>query len=155
MSSESREETEKLHRAYLRRRRVEWTAIILTQGLILLAILALWELGASAKWFNDFLTSKPSNMWALGLRMLRDGSLLHHTTVTLVETMLGFSSGAVLGILVAILLWWSPFLARTLDTTWWWPTVLPRSPWDRYSTSGSATPCPYTEWPCPYQSSSP
>lgn len=110
-----REETENLHCAYMRRRRLQRIAIILTQGIILIAALGLWEVGASAGWFNDFLTSQPSKIWALGLRMLRDGSLLHHTTVTFVETMLGFAAGAILGVLVAILLWWSPFVARVLD----------------------------------------
>ena len=35
--------------------------------------------------------------------------------VTCFETMVGFVSGAILGVLIAIILWWSKFLSKVAD----------------------------------------
>lgn len=109
------ERAQRLHHGFLRRRRVRRAAVVAAQVSLLALALASWEMAASAGWVNTFLTSKPSRMWALAQRMLLDGSLLHHTGVTLVETVLGFAGGAILGIILAVILWWSPFVARVMD----------------------------------------
>ena len=40
---------------------------------------------------------------------------MHHLGITLAETLIGFLSGVILGIIIAILLWWSKFLAKVSE----------------------------------------
>nr|WP_245533971.1 ABC transporter permease [Effusibacillus pohliae] len=89
--------------------------VAITQWGLLLALLGLWEAAARLNWINPFIFSYPSKIWHLFVQMLRDGSLLHHTWVTLWETGVGFLTGTVAGTLLAIVIWWWPFLSRVLD----------------------------------------
>lgn len=103
------------HQAYLRRQRRRAGLVFLTQLLIAILCLAFWEFGARANWINPFIFSMPSKVWAQFLTMLGDGSLLHHTWITVEETLVGFLLGTLVGILIGIVIWASPFLARVLD----------------------------------------
>lgn len=40
---------------------------------------------------------------------------MEHLGVTCFETIVGFASGAILGVLIAIALWWSKFLSKVAD----------------------------------------
>ena len=40
---------------------------------------------------------------------------MQHLGVTLTETLIGFISGVTLGVIIAILLWWSNFLAKVSE----------------------------------------
>jgi NitT/TauT family transport system permease protein len=82
---------------------------------LLAALLLLWEAAASHNWINPFIFSYPSKIWGLFLQMMQDGSLLQHTAVTVLETVVGFLLGTIAGTIGAILIWWSPFLGRVLD----------------------------------------
>ena len=46
---------------------------------------------------------------------LGSNDLLKHIAVTTYETIVGFLIGTVLGIIIAIILWWSDFLAKVLE----------------------------------------
>lgn len=87
----------------------------LSQISILLLFFASWELTTALRWIDPLLFSSPSRVWALFITRLQDGSLFIHTSVTLFETILGFLLGTGIGILIAALLWWSPFISRVLD----------------------------------------
>ncbi|MEG0371285.1 MAG: ABC transporter permease, partial [Clostridium sp.] len=49
------------------------------------------------------------------LNFYNDGTLFHHIGITLYETIIGFVFGTIIGILVAIVLWWSDFICKVLD----------------------------------------
>jgi NitT/TauT family transport system permease protein len=103
------------HAAFLRQQRIRTLWVLATQLLICLALLAFWEIGARQNWINPFIFSMPSKVWAQFLSMLADGSLVHHTWITVYETVVGFLLGTFAGTVLAILIWTSPFLARVLD----------------------------------------
>ena len=58
--------------------------------------------------------SQPSRVWDT-LTNLGSQDLMKHIWVTVYETIVGFSIGTILGIGIAILLWWSNFLSQVLD----------------------------------------
>ena len=101
--------------AFIRRARRHERAVSLARVLALALLLGLWELGARLYWFDPFIMSSPSRVFATILRLLSEGSLFLHIGVTLYETILGFLSGTGLGILLAVLLWWLPTLAQIAD----------------------------------------
>ncbi len=103
------------HAAFLQQLRLRQAAVWLSQLCLLSAFFWLWETAADLELINSFLTSQPSQVWDTTRRLIADGSLWQHVGYTLVETIAGFTIGTVGGILLAILLWWSDFLARVLD----------------------------------------
>ena len=105
----------KEHLAYLRAIRTHRRAVRLSRALVLVLFLGLWELGARLGWFDVFILSSPSRIAAAVGRLWREGSLFLHVGVTLYETVLGFLLGTALGILLAVLLWWLPFVNEVAD----------------------------------------
>lgn len=103
------------HGQFLKQQRVRKIRIAAAQWGLLAALLGFWEIAAKQNWINPFIFSFPSKMWELFIKMIADGSLLHHIWVTLWETTVGFMIATFGGTLLAIVIWWSPFLGRVLD----------------------------------------
>ncbi|ASS74905.1 ABC transporter permease [Tumebacillus algifaecis] len=103
------------HAAFLRKKRLTSIVIVSVQLLIAIALLLFWELGARQGMVNAFLFSQPSKVWTQLLSMLSDGTLLHHTWITVWETVVGFLLGTAAGTLLAVVIWASPLLARIFD----------------------------------------
>lgn len=104
-----------LYAAYLKRVRLRRRMIVVSQAVLVLLFLALWEIAPRMNWVNPMLTSYPSAIWPVFAEPIGDGTLLSHTWITLVETIVGFSISMALGVGVAVILWWSEFLYRVLD----------------------------------------
>ena len=64
---------------------------------------------------QTFLFSKPSDIYKLFIKYISNGELMKHVGISVYETVLGLVIGTVLGILVAIALWWSEKLSKILD----------------------------------------
>lgn len=99
---------------YLRKVKKEKIAVIVTQLLILLLFIIGWEILANQGIIDSFITSQPSRILNTFLNLSSNG-LLEHLGVTLTETLIGFISGVLLGIAIAICLWWSPFLSKVSE----------------------------------------
>lgn len=94
-----------------RRRRMVAAARVI----VLIIFLSTWELSASIGMLNDFIFSSPSKIMDCMIEMIRDGSMVYHTGITVLETMVSFILVIVLGIGGAILLWSSRTLSEILD----------------------------------------
>lgn len=89
--------------------------IILSQVSLLIIFLLSWELLAHFHIINTFLISSPSAIYHLLTDYIQDGSLFRHIGISVWETLLGFSIGTLIGIVVAIILWWSDTIAQIFD----------------------------------------
>ena len=105
----------KEHEEYLRKIKSTKRRIVITRILILVSFIALWQIAANLKWIDPFLTSSPARVIKSFVSLYEDGSLFKHIGVTCYETILGFSLGTILGVLIAIILWWSPMISKILD----------------------------------------
>lgn len=103
------------YKNYLKNVKKEKTKILLYQILIFAGFLILWEVLANLNIINTFLFSKPSDIYSLFINYVQNGQLLTHVGISVYETLLGLIIGTVLGILVAISLWWSEKLSKILD----------------------------------------
>ena len=106
-----------MYTAFLRRVRLRRRMILACQFLLLALFLLMWEVAPRLHWVNPMLTSYPSAIWPVFIELLgaEDNNILYHTWVTLVETLAGFTISMVLGMAVAVVLWWSDFLYRVTD----------------------------------------
>lgn len=104
----------KERKQYLKNRKCKQYLVTLTQIAILVAFLAIWEILANKKVIDSFIMSQPSRIWQTFMN-LSSNDLVHHIGVTVYETMIGFLVGTGLGIMIAIVLWWSNFLSKVAE----------------------------------------
>ena len=99
---------------YLRKIKLNKTAVIITQLSIVIIFIILWEVLANVGILDSFITSQPSRIVKTFMD-LSSNDLLKHLGITCLETIIGFTSGTILGVLVAIILWWSKFLSKVAE----------------------------------------
>lgn len=104
----------KERKQYLRNKKYKQFMIWLTQIAILLGFLALWEILANKNIIDSFITSQPSRIWETFMN-LSSNDLVRHIGITVYETVVGFLIGTGLGIIIAIILWWSDFLSKVTE----------------------------------------
>lgn len=104
----------KERKQYIRNKKNKQYLIWLTQIGILIAFLAIWEILANQKVIDSFIMSQPSRIWETFMN-LSSNNLMEHIGVTVYETIVGFLLGTGLGILIAIILWWSDFLSKVAE----------------------------------------
>lgn len=99
---------------YLRKITVTKVSIFITQISLVILFIAVWEILANKGIIDSFITSQPSRMLKTFMNLSQNG-LLEHLGVTVYETIVGFLAGAVLGVIIAIILWWSKFLSKVSE----------------------------------------
>jgi len=99
---------------YLRKKLFNKITVISTQVIIVIGFIFLWEILADAEIIDSFITSQPSRIVETFMN-LSSNNLLEHVGVTCFETIVGFLLGTALGVLVAIILWWSKFLSKVAE----------------------------------------
>jgi ABC-type nitrate/sulfonate/bicarbonate transport system, permease component len=85
------------------------------QIIILVVFILQWELLTRLKIIDSFIFSSPSRIVMTFLSMAEDGSIFYHIGVTLFETLLSFALVNILGILMAVLLWWNDNVSKVLE----------------------------------------
>ena len=90
---------------YLKEKKQAKCMVLITQIAILVIFLGVWEILAQKGIIDSFLMSQPSRILKTFLH-LTDNNLLMHIGVTVYETVVGFLLGTILGIAIAIALWW-------------------------------------------------
>jgi NitT/TauT family transport system permease protein len=103
------------HKEYLHRVKLEKIWVRITQLLILIVALALWEISANAKIVDPFITSQPSRIIKTITNLYQEGVLFKHIGITCLETVVGFIVGTLSGTFVAITLWWSKFFSKVAE----------------------------------------
>ena len=96
---------------YLRQKERIRRRIRLWRWGVLALFLLVWEGTARLGWIDSFIFSQPSRILRTYWDMAQNG-LLYHMAVTIGETLAGFLLGAAAGVLLAIVLWWSPTVSR-------------------------------------------
>ncbi len=99
---------------YLRKIKIEKIIVLGSQIILLVVLLGLWEYLAQSNIIDSFITSSPSRIINT-FANFSSNNLLEHIKVTVYETVVGFSIGTFLGFFIAIILWWSKFIAKVLD----------------------------------------
>lgn len=99
---------------YLRKIAITKASVLITQITLLVLFIVLWEILANKGIIDSFITSQPSRMLKTFMNLSQNG-LLEHLGVTCYETIVGFFSGAILGVIIAIILWWSKFLSKVSE----------------------------------------
>lgn len=89
--------------------------IQITRIFLIALFLAIWEILSAMKVIDPFFFSQPSKIILDFREIVISGLVFYHIWITLQETLIGFLSGGLLGVLTAFLLVSSPFWAKVLD----------------------------------------
>ncbi len=81
--------------------------IFVSRIMILVVFFGLWEISSRLDIIDPFIFSQPTKMVTAFFELLSDGSLFRHIGITLLETVIGFTAGTLIGTGAAILLWWN------------------------------------------------
>ena len=99
---------------YLRKVKLRKIEILTTQVFLVIAFIALWEILAQTGKIDSFITSQPSRVLETFMN-LSSNDLLEHLKITCIETVVGFLLGTCAGIIIAIILWCSPFISKVSE----------------------------------------
>ncbi|MEG2870504.1 MAG: ABC transporter permease, partial [Clostridium sp.] len=102
-------------REFIDRQKRHRQIVVFCRILLLITILALWEICADLGLINDFIFSSPSRVVLCFASMIVDGSIFLHTGITILETLISFFFVVITGLLGAILLWSSKSLSEILE----------------------------------------
>ena len=99
---------------YLRKIKIRKVEILTTQIFIVIAFIAVWEILARRGIIDSFIASQPSRIVKTFMN-LSSNNLLEHLKITCEETLIGFGLGSIEGVIIAIILWWSPFISKVSE----------------------------------------
>ena len=105
----------KEHQKYIRKNKAKKLLIKTFRILLLLTIILTWELLAKYNIINPFISSSPSRILSTIISLYNKEDLFIHIWTTIYETIISFSLGTILGIIIAIILWWNDFLYKVID----------------------------------------
>lgn len=103
------------HKIYLKKIKKNKQLVRFFKIFILITFLIIWEISAKTELINPFLTSYPSEVIKTTIELFKQNNLLIHIWVTLYETIISFSLGTIIGILIASILWTSKTISKILD----------------------------------------
>lgn len=102
-------------REFLARERQHRSRVGICRVMLLVLLLALWELFAEFGWIDSFIFSSPVKIVKCFLDMAGDGSIFIHIGVTIFETLISFLLVVAAGVAVAVALWASRSLSEILE----------------------------------------
>ena len=98
---------------YLNKKKREKIALKLAQIGLLVLFICGWEVLAQRGIIDAFIMSSPSRIVSTMANFQTNG-LIHHAGVTFLETVIGFTLGVMIGLVVSYLLWASRFLSKMM-----------------------------------------
>lgn len=105
----------KEYREYLRKKWIKIILVHITQILILLSLIWIWEYLANNNIINAFIYSSPSRIVKTIVDLYKNNNLFNHIWITCYETVISFVLATIIGTFVAIILWYSKFLYKVFD----------------------------------------
>ncbi len=100
--------------AFLRSVKRDKIKILSIQIAVLVVFIGFWELSTALGWVDAFFVSSPSRIIKT-LADLAKQDLWKHVGITLLECVLGFTISTLVGVGIAILLWWSKTFRRVSE----------------------------------------
>lgn len=103
------------HKKYIKQLQKNKIFIKLTQILLLLLFIILWQYLANKKYINTFITSSPLNIINTLVELIKTKNLFIHIFITIKECIIAFIITTFLSIFLSIILYNCKFLAKVLD----------------------------------------
>ncbi len=103
------------YKLYLKRLKRNKFLVVITQILILVFLIFIWEYLSRSNIINAFIYSSPSKIVNTIIKLYNDNNLFNNIWITVYETIISFVLATLLGTIIAIILWCSKFLYKVID----------------------------------------
>ena len=103
------------HKIYLKKRKKKKFLIHTCQITIILIFIIIWQLLADFHLINTFITSSPKDIVTTIINLHNTNNLYNHIGITMYETVVSFSLGILIGLVIATILWWNDFLHKIIE----------------------------------------
>lgn len=100
---------------YIEKEQLHKKKVVICRVMLLVLLLAIWELCARLGIIDDFIFSSPTRVLFCFRDMALDGSMFRHIGITLFETLVSFAIVVAAGLCVAVLLWSSRSASEILE----------------------------------------
>lgn len=105
----------KEHKKYLKKLKITNYIIKISQIMILVLFILIWQILADKEIINTFIFSSPKKILETILDLYKTNNLFIHIWVTIYETIISFVVGTILGIIIASILWRFEIIAKIID----------------------------------------
>lgn len=105
----------KEHINYLKKIKKNKILIKIFQILIIVLFIMIWQLLANKDLINTFIFSSPKKIANCIIKLHQQNNLYNHIFITILETLISFGLGTIIGIIIASIMWWNKFLAKVID----------------------------------------
>ena len=105
----------KEYKNYLKKIKINKILVLATQLLIIIFLIIIWQFLADKNLINTFITSSPKKVLITIVNLYKTNDLFYHIWITFYETIISFTLGTIIGIIIAIILWYNNFIAKVLD----------------------------------------
>ena len=103
------------HINYLKKLKKEKRIILFFQLLIILLFIIIWQLLANFNLINTFISSSPKEILLTLIDLHKTNNLYRHIFITVLETLVSFGLGTILGIIIATILWYKPRIYKIVE----------------------------------------
>lgn len=100
---------------YLKRKKLLNFLVLITQILLIVIFLILWQFLSDRNLIDTFLISSPKKILKTILNLIKQKNLFNHIFITLYEIIISFVIGNIIGLLIASILWFNKFLSKVFD----------------------------------------
>ena len=103
------------HKMFLKKNKKEKIIVHLSQILIVIILLGIWEILAHYSLINTFLYSSPSRILNTIINLFQNNNLLNHIEITIYEVIISFIITTVLSLIISVTLWWNKIIAKIIE----------------------------------------
>lgn len=103
------------HQEFLRHEKTNKLIIVVGRILVFVLFVGIWEALTSLGVIDSFIYSSPSRMIKMLISLFKEGKIIHHTLITLYETVLAFTISMIVGMGFAVLLFASKRVREILE----------------------------------------
>lgn len=103
------------YKKYLKKIKRDNILVFITQILIVVSFIIIWQILANKKIVNTFLVSSPNRVMGTIIDLIKQNNFWNHIFTTVYEIIISFILGNLIGILVSSILWFSKFLSRVFE----------------------------------------
>ena len=100
---------------YLKRIKRENILVLLTQIILIVLFIIIWQLLSDKKIIDTFLLSSPKKILNTIIDLIKQNNFFKHIFTTIYEIIISFILGNLIGILIASILWFNKFISRVFE----------------------------------------
>ncbi len=103
------------HKRYLNKIKRYNFLIRISQILLFIVFIVVWQILSDKKIINPFIFSSPKKIITCIINLHKTNNLYKHIYITTLETCISFILGTIIGLIIASIMWWNKYIAKVID----------------------------------------